>query len=118
MDAARVVAVPSLKQEGAPIVAIEAALAGRPVVASDDPGLRELLQTNSFGRVVPRGDVGALADELAAALTDPDRCDLMGRQARDVALKTWTLEVGIPRTREIYRRAQEVFGADEDRRRS
>lgn len=56
------------KSEGFPNVVAEAMACGRPVVASDT-GDASLI-TGNLGRIVPVGDVRALADALAAALSN------------------------------------------------
>ena len=86
-------------------VVLEAALAGRPVVVSDDPGMVGLIEKGTFGIVVPRGDAAALAEALRKLLDSPAECDRMGAEARVAALEAWTADVGIPRTREVYSQA-------------
>ena len=71
----RVVAVPSqpsLRLEGSPLAAVEAARHGRPLVTSDDDGLVEIVRMVGAGRSVAAGDVSALADALAELLADDD----------------------------------------------
>jgi glycosyltransferase involved in cell wall biosynthesis len=61
--------------EGLPGVLIQALACGTTVVATDcDSGPREVLQGGRFGRLVPVGDVDALADAIDAALADPVGC--------------------------------------------
>jgi glycosyltransferase involved in cell wall biosynthesis len=71
--AADVVAAPS-RWEGLALTAIEAMACGRPVVASDVPGLREVFRAGSLrfgvGALVPPEDPAALADALVARLRD------------------------------------------------
>src|SRR5439155_15389379 len=62
-ETARLVAVPS-RREGFGMVAAEAAAAGRAVVASRVGGLTDIVQDGVTGRLVPPGDVAALADAL------------------------------------------------------
>lgn len=66
--AARLVAVPSLR-EGFGLVAAEALASGRAVVASAVGGLAQVVADGVTGRLVPAGDVEALADALVT--TDP-----------------------------------------------
>ena len=70
LAAADVVAVPS-RWEGLALVVVEAlATTGRPVVASDVPGIRELV-TDGCSALVPADDPGALADAIALRLGRP-----------------------------------------------
>ncbi len=66
----RVVAVPS-RAEALPYVVLEAAAAGRPLVASNVGGIPEIFGAHA-ARLVPPGDAGALAAALAGALDRPD----------------------------------------------
>jgi glycosyltransferase involved in cell wall biosynthesis len=55
--------------EGLPLAILESLAAGRPVVASDVGGVREVLQTGG-GRCVPPGDVEAITAALKEMLHD------------------------------------------------
>ncbi len=60
-----VLALPSIDPlEAYGMVQVEAMLAGTPVVATDLPGVRTVVQRTDMGRVVPRRDVHALAQAL------------------------------------------------------
>jgi glycosyltransferase involved in cell wall biosynthesis len=58
------VAIPSEWIENAPFTALQARAAGVPVVASDVPGLREVITEGQHGWLVPPGDAAALAERL------------------------------------------------------
>lgn len=60
---------------------IEAAAMGKPAVASDLGGPRELLVNGETGLLVPPGDEQALAEAIVAILSDPARAAAMGRAA-------------------------------------
>lgn len=63
-----VVLVPSLWRENAPLTVLQARAAGRWLIASDVPGVREVLEDGVHGRLVPPGDARALADAMSAAI--------------------------------------------------
>lgn len=70
-----VFALPSVNAfEAFGIVQVEAMMAGVPVIASDLPGVRTVVQDTGFGVVVPRRDPAAIADGLRRlAAAPPDR---------------------------------------------
>jgi glycosyltransferase involved in cell wall biosynthesis len=79
---ASIAVVPSVWSEPMGLVAVEAMLAGRPVVASDVGGLRDLVRPGVNGLVVPPGDPPALAAALDQLLDDPDARRRMGAAGR------------------------------------
>jgi glycosyltransferase involved in cell wall biosynthesis len=80
LSAADLVVLPSYR-EGIPRVAMEASAAGRPVVAYDVRGVREVV-TPDTGRLVPRGDVEGLALAVKGLLDDPGLRAELGVAAR------------------------------------
>lgn len=78
--AADVVAAPST-WEGMSLSVLEAMAAGRPVVATAVPGMRELV-VDGVGALVPLDDPAALADALIARLRDPALAAREGAAAR------------------------------------
>jgi glycosyltransferase involved in cell wall biosynthesis len=65
--------------EGFGTVLIEAMAAGIPIVASDVPACREVLESGRWGRLVPPGDPGALAAALIGALRAGRSAETAGR---------------------------------------
>jgi glycosyltransferase involved in cell wall biosynthesis len=78
--AADVVALTS-DREGTPLALIEAAAAGRPVVATDVGGVADVVSDGSTGFVVAADDGSALAARLIALALDPDLRARLGRDA-------------------------------------
>jgi len=72
-------------KEGWGISTMEAAACGTATVASDSPGLRDAVQHEQTGLLVPHGDVAALAEGLRRILQDPALRDRLGRAARSFA---------------------------------
>lgn len=64
---------PNTHGESFGVVLVEAMAAGTPVVASDLPAFRAVLDDGAAGVLVPVGDAGALAASLGALLSDPAR---------------------------------------------
>ena len=77
----------SSKWEGFGNVLVEALACGTPVVSTDcKNGPREILDNGCFGRLVPVGDVEALAEAILETLqTTPDRA-LLRQRAQDFTL--------------------------------
>jgi glycosyltransferase involved in cell wall biosynthesis len=81
--AADIVVVPSKQPDPLPNAALEAAAAGRCVVASDHGGLPEILRDGSTGVLVAPRDAVALADAVAALADDPARRERLGAAAAE-----------------------------------
>jgi glycosyltransferase involved in cell wall biosynthesis len=86
--AADIVCCPSVVQEGLATINVEAAAAGKPVVASDVGGIPEVVHDGVTGVLVPAGDAAALARALRRLLKDPTLCRQMGAAARS-NVHTW-----------------------------
>lgn len=79
LDAASVVVQPS-RWEGMSLSVLEAMASGRSVVATNVPGMREVLE--GVGDLVPLDDSAALSAAIADRLADPQRADAEGRVGR------------------------------------
>lgn len=96
-----VVCLPSYG-EGLPRVLLEAAASGRPLVATDVPGCREIVRHGSTGFLVQSRSAASLAEGLARLLGDPDLRVSMGRAGRDLVAREFTLERVVRDTLRIY----------------
>lgn len=96
-----VVCLPSYR-EGLPITLIEAAACGRPIVASDVPGCREVVRQGENGLLVPVRDAGALAEALLDLLKNPTRRIEMGIRSRIIAEKEFSMELVISQILALY----------------
>lgn len=78
--------------EGMPGVLIEAGLAGLPVVATDVPGVRDVVVDRDTGRVAGVDDTAALATAAEELLRDPSLRAVMGESARRRCTRLFSLE--------------------------
>ncbi len=73
----------SSRWEGLPNVLIEALACGTPVVSTDCPsGPDEILAGGRYGKLVPVGDVDALAEAMAQTLDHPPAREMLRERAR------------------------------------
>lgn len=86
LGAADILVMPSL-QEGQPLALLEAMAMGKPVVASDIPGISGTAETGSEALLVPPANAAALADALLRTANDMSAALVMGRNARKKAEK-------------------------------
>jgi glycosyltransferase involved in cell wall biosynthesis len=79
-----------------PLKLFEAMACGVPVVASDLPGLADIVRVHDCGITFPAGDPGALARSVAELSQDPARVREMGLRARAAAaaLYSWDARAG------------------------
>jgi glycosyltransferase involved in cell wall biosynthesis len=93
--------VPSVLPETFGLVALEAAAAGKPAVASDIGGLRDVVVDGETGLLTPGGDAAALAAAMGKLLADPALREQMGEAARSRAAEFSPAEV-LPQFERAY----------------
>ncbi|HEY7598341.1 MAG TPA: glycosyltransferase [Candidatus Limnocylindrales bacterium] len=84
-------------RDGLPNVLLEAGALELAVVASEIPGVSELIEDGLNGRLVPPDDPAALAAALAALIGDPAARLRRGRAGRRRVLEQFATEPGIDR---------------------
>jgi glycogen(starch) synthase len=104
---AAVVACPS-HREGFGVVCAEAMAHGRPVVAGDVGGLRDLVVHGETGLRVPPRDVGALREALERLLADRELRRRMGEAGRARIAERFTWQRFADETLRAYRDATAV----------
>jgi len=91
-------------REGMPRSLLEAAAIGRPLVAFDAPGCRDLVRNGENGVLVPFQDSTALADALQRLAEDGALRKRLGAQARADIEKTYSAEAVRSQLSEIFKR--------------
>lgn len=100
--ASHIVCLPSTYGEGVPKVLIEAAACARPIVTTDTPGCREIVQHGENGLLVPPGDTDALVKAIHTLIQDAALRQQMGTKGRALAAAEFSLERVIQATLAVY----------------
>lgn len=104
LQRAHIACLPSYR-EGLPKSLLEAAACGLPIVTTDAPGCREIVQHGVNGVLVPVRDAMALAAALKRLITDGALRRTMGQGSRLRAETEFGIERVITQTLAIYREA-------------
>lgn len=91
-------------REGMPRSLLEAAAIGRPLVAFDAPGCRDLVRDGENGVLVPFQDATALADALQRLAEDGALRQRLGAQARADVEKTYSADAIRTQLSAIFKR--------------
>jgi len=91
LASADIACLPSYR-EGMPTFLAEAASSGLPLVGTDVPGCREIIEHNRNGLLVPERDGVALAAALLTLVKDKDLRQRMGRDSRGMVVERFSLE--------------------------
>ncbi len=83
------IALPS-EAEGFPMVLLEAMAAGVPIIATDAPGIRDVVQDGQTALTSPIGDVAALATAIERVAADPLLRDQLVTEARRIVAQRFT----------------------------
>ncbi len=90
---ADVLVLPSVdSSEAFGIVLIEAFACGKPVIASNLPGVRSVVEDSVDGYLVEPKNVNDLASKIYAVISDSERAHLMGQAGLEKVKKTYSFE--------------------------
>jgi glycosyltransferase involved in cell wall biosynthesis len=102
---AAIALLPSSYGEGVPKALLEAAACGRPIIASDRPGCRDVVVDGETGLLVPPGDVAALAAAIRTLAGDPALRRRMGAAGRARVMREFAEERVAEQTLALLRSA-------------
>ena len=80
------------RTEGLPNALLEARAAECPIVTTDVPGCRDLIQDGTTGLLVPYGQADALADAIRRLLTEPETARRLSQSAAQEVTRHWHLD--------------------------
>ena len=92
--------LPSL-MEGVPRTILEAMACGIPVIVSDLPHLRSVVQ--SAGHCVPAGDSERLSEEISQLLSDREMASHLGKKGRQKILENFLWRDTVEKTLNVYK---------------
>jgi glycosyltransferase involved in cell wall biosynthesis len=94
------VVVPSAA-ESLPSVVTEAMLCGTPIVATDVGGIRD--QLNGYGRLVPSGDIAALAEGIRSTMREYEHFAAQSEEMSFYAVNRFSIETMVESHLTLYR---------------
>jgi glycosyltransferase involved in cell wall biosynthesis len=97
-----IVCLPSHGGEGIPRSLLEAAACGKPIVATDVPGCRDIVHDRENGLLVPPQQVAPLADALDRLIRDAELRRSMGARGRERALAEFSVDIVAAQTLQLY----------------
>jgi glycosyltransferase involved in cell wall biosynthesis len=103
-----IVCLPSHGGEGVPRSLLEAAASGKPIVATDVSGCRDVVRDGENGFLVPPRQVAPLADAIEALVHDAELRRLMGERGRKRALAEFSVDIVAAQTLQVY---EELFAS-------
>jgi glycosyltransferase involved in cell wall biosynthesis len=112
LKGSRFFVLPSLWDENAPLAALEALAAGRPLVVTEGGGLPELISSGE-GLMCRRGDPADLAAKMKSLATDDRLCREAGSAALERAAAEFTPEAHLRHLEAVYSKV--VGGATANR---
>ena len=96
-----IIVLPSYR-EGLPKILLEAGALGRPAVATDVTGCRDVIKNGENGFLVPLRDVSKLADSIEKLLENEDLRTEMGLRGRKIVEVNYSIDRIIDETLSVY----------------
>lgn len=100
---ASMVVLPTAYGEGVPKILLEAAACGRPIIATDVPGCREIVRHGVNGMLVALGNGPQLVEAVKALLASRELREQFGRAGREIVLAEFSEERVVAQTLAVYR---------------
>lgn len=102
-DALDIVAIPSTEKESFGLVATEAMLSGKPVIAAKHGGLAEIILDNETGLFFEPNNVLSLKEKLKFLLDNPEISKNMGAEGKKSVQERFSTEAFVEKISHIYK---------------
>ena len=102
MNESAILVIPS-STEGISRVAMEAMSMGKPVVASDIPGNRDIIEDGYNGILVPVGDLEGMARSIEELISDRNKYESLSRAAKNTIAEKFSAAVRVKDYEELYK---------------
>ncbi len=103
LNSADIICLPSYR-EGLPKVLCEACACGLPIVTTDTPGCKDVVEDGKNGYLVPIKDVNKLSDALEKLIINKDLREKFGKYSYKKALQEFNINKVISSTLNIYKK--------------
>lgn len=97
-----IVVLPSHGGEGVPKILIEAAAMGKPLVATDVPGCRDVIEPGVNGFLVPPKESILLANAIETLIRDDELRQKMGHLGRTKVIQEFSVKDVVRKTIDVY----------------
>lgn len=102
-----IVCLPSLYGEGLPKVLLEAAASGRPIIASDIPGCREIVRDGENGFLVSVKNTAELVNAIKKLIKNKSLRVNMGKKGRSLVEREFSSDIINKMTLDLYKHLED-----------
>mgnify|MGYP003951095363 CR=1 FL=1 len=107
LSSASIICLPSYR-EGLPMVLLEAAAIGRPLIATDVPGCREIVKDGYNGILVKPKDVNSLYNAIFTLIHSSEIRKVMGENGRKLVENEFSTEIVNSKIISLYKKARNI----------
>ncbi len=97
-----IIVLPTFYGEGIPKILIEAAASGKPIIATDVAGCREIVRNSLNGYLVPVHSPEIIAQRIIELIDSPELCVDMGEKGRELAEQGFSIGKVNSETLSVY----------------
>jgi glycosyltransferase involved in cell wall biosynthesis len=102
INASDIFILPTLRHEGMPFSLLEAMACGKPVIASRIGGIPSVIDDGINGLLIPPGSTSKLTEKTIFLLNNKDFADKLAINAREKAIKKFSLEKMVEETIKVF----------------